>query len=237
MPTWVIKDHMDEAARECSITPPSNWLTSAEVTHLQFRSILKDVVRDMLARHDWAPVTTDTTFTGAGASFSLPNDFLRVIADDNAVYETSPTRRRVLPMANRGDWTETKKWNFTGVQRYFRLQSTTIEFLSALPAGGSVDMAYVQKTWIITNASARASVWGAIDDNSLLPGWLLQLGVVWRWRRHKGLIYADRRAEFESEFARACGDDGPRRVVDFTGPSAGALGPMRAPVPDFIPPA
>lgn len=235
MPTWVIKDYMDEAARECSVTPPGDWITATGTTEMQFKSFLKDVVRELLNRHDWAALTTTTSFTGAGSSFSLPSDFWRVCEADNSLYETTPNRRVVLPMANRGDWTETEEWNWTGVQRYFRLQGSTVEFLSALPATGVVKMAYVQDTWILESGSARSKTWDAVADASLIPGYLLQLGAIWRWRRHKGLAYADRKSEYESELARAIGDDGPRRLVDFTGPPNGTQHPMRVPVPDFIP--
>lgn len=235
MPTWTVKDYVDDAARECSISPPVNWLTATDATALQFRTFLKDVVRELLQRHDWSAVSADYTFSGAGGSFALPDDFLRVQEDENSIYETTPNRRRVLPMPRRGDWTETEEWNWTGVQRYFRLQGSTIEFLSSLPSGASVTMAYVQTTWIEENGGTRSATWDAVDDESLIPGHLILLGLVWRWRRHKGLVYADRKAEYESELARAIGDDAPRRKVDTTGPSIDVRHPMRVPVPDFIP--
>lgn len=235
MPTWVVKDYVDDAARECSITPPANWLTATDTSSLQFRTFLKDVTRELLQRHDWAACTTTETFSGAGGSFALPDDFLRVCGDDNSMYETSPNRRRVLPMPDRGNWTETEEWNWTGVQRYFRLQGSTIEFLSALPAGAEVQMAYVQTTWITESGGTRSATWDAVTDESRIPGHLLQLGLIWRWRRNKGLVYADRKAEYESELARAIGDDGPRRKVDTTGPSIEVRHPMRVPIIDFIP--
>lgn len=238
MATWIIKDYVDRAARECSITPPASWLSSTDPTHVQFKDFLADTVREMLNRHDWEALTSDETFTGSGsASFSLPADFFRVCAEDNAVYETSPMRRRVLPMPVHGDWTETETWNFTGVQRYFRLKGSTIEFLSTLPVGAVVKMAYIQDTWALGASAERLNVWTNTSDTSLIPGYLLQLGLIWRWRRNKGLVYADRKAEFESEFARACGDDGPSRKVNFTGPPHGEQHPMRVPIIDFIPPS
>lgn len=235
MPTWLVRDAVDDAARNCSITPPANWITATDATAVQFRTFLKDTVRELLQRHDWAAVTTTTAFTGAGGSFALPSDFLRVSSADNSVYETSPNRRAVLPIPDRGDWTETETWNWTGAQRYFRLQSSTIEFLAALPDSAEVKMAYVQTTWITETGDTRSAVWDDANDASRIPGHLLQLGLIWRWRRHKGLVYADRKAEYESELARAIGDDGPRRKVEFTGPSGEIRHPMRVPVPDFIP--
>ena len=235
MPTWLVKDFVDDAARECSITPPANWLTATDTSSLQMRVLLKDVMRELLQRHDWAACTTTETFSGAGGSFALPDDFLRVCGDDNSMYETSPNRRIVRPMPDRGNWTETEEWNWTGVQRYFRLQGSTVEFLSALPAGAEVKMAYVQTTWVTESGGTRSATWDAITDESRIPGHLLQLGLIWRWRRNKGLVYADRKAEYESELARAIGDDGPRRKVEFSGPSGKIQSPMRVPIIDFIP--
>lgn len=231
---WLVKDILDEAARDCSITP-TDWLADTGATALLFRNLLKDAVRGLLSRHDWASISTDTTFTGAGSSFSLPSDFLRVCEDENAVYETSPMRRRVIPMPTRGTWTETTEWGWTGTQRYYRLQGSTIEFLASLPAAGTVKMAYVQDTWITENGGGRSSTFDALTDNSRIPGNVLRLDLVWRWRRHKGFVYTDRKAEFESEFARTVGDDGPTRRVDFTGRNPDDRRPWQVPVPDYIP--
>ena len=233
--TWLVKDIMDDTARECSITPPSSWLSDTGTTFVQFRNFLKSSVRELLQRHDWAAISTDTTFTGAGSSFDLPSDFLRLCEDENAVYETSPMRRRVMPIPVRGSWTETQEWNWTGVQRYYRLQGSTIEFLDTLPADAEIKMAYVQDTWLVDVDDARSNTWDGIGDVSLIPGHLIQLNLVWRWRRHKGMTYADRKAEFESEFARAVGDDGPTRRVEFTGRKPDERRPWQLPVPDFIP--
>jgi hypothetical protein len=237
MATWLIKDAMDDAARECSITPPASWLSATGSNELQFRTFLKDTARELLQRHAWGAVSTDTSFTGAASSFTLPDDFLRVHPDENAVFETAPNRRIVKPIPVRGDWTEITEWNWTGAQRYYRLRGGTIDFLAALPASGVVKMAYLKTKWLQSSGGTAKALWDDIADVSLIPGHLLQLGVTWRWRRHKGIVYADRRAEFESEFARAAGDDGPRRKVDFSGDNGTFRNPFDMPVPDFIPSA
>lgn len=235
MPTWTVKDILDDAARDCSITPPADWIADTGATALLFRNLLRDSARSLLSRHDWAAVSTDTTFTGAGSSFDLPADFSRVCEDENAVYETSPMRRRVIPMPVRGTWTETDQWGWTGTQRWYRLQGDTIEFLDTLPASASVTMAYVQTTWIEESGGSRSATFDALTDESLIPGYVIQLDLIWRWRRHKGFTYLDRKGEFESELARAIGDDGPTRRVDFTGRKPDDRRPWQVPVPDMIP--
>jgi hypothetical protein len=238
MPTWAIKDYMDAAGRECSLTPPDDWLASTATADLQFVQLLKDVTRELLRRHAWAGVTTDTTFTGAGSVFSLPTDYFRVLDDEEAVYETSPIRRAVKPMPDRGTWTKTTAWNWTAYQRYYRMTGSNIEFLAAIPTGGTVVMDYVKNTWCTkSDGTTPYTVYTNKADLSLIPGDLLQLGMIWRWRRAKGLVYADRRAEFESELARAVGDDTPRRKIDFTYQRSLVSNPMVVPVPDYIPPS
>jgi hypothetical protein len=236
MTGWVVKDYVDAAARECSITPPANWITATTSTEMQFKQFLADVARELLQRHEWAACAADTTFTGGGSVYSLPVDYFRVFDDGDAVYEISPMRRPVKPMPNRGDWTVTKTWNWTGSQRYYRLLGSSIEFQATLPVGASVKMAYLKNTWAVSSDGVTPrSVWSNVADISYIPAYLLQLGIIWRWRRSKGLVYADRRSEFESELARCVGDDGNRRKVDFSGPSTDTGNPMRVPVPDFIP--
>jgi hypothetical protein len=236
--TWTIAEAMNTAALECSVPVPVAWVASTNTNERVMRSILSDCVRELLRRHDWKQLTVSQTITGTGVeSYALASDFLRLAAGDNAVYENSPNRRPCIPIVTDGDWTEINQLGFAGVQRYYRLNGSNIDFYRPLPTGATVTVSYVSKNWKRDSTGVTAGdTWAADADLSLLPGYMLELGVIWRFRRHKGLQYLDRKVEYESELARAISDDRPIGKVGFDGDRNLPRRPFEIPVPDFIPP-
>lgn len=236
--TWPIAEYMNAAAIECSIPQPVAWVTGVDMNVKVMRQFLNDTVRELARRHDWQQMTSSQVITGTGVeSYALASDFMRLARGDNAVYENQPNRRPCVSVERDGDWTELKQTGFTGVQRYYRFESGSIEFFRALPSGGTVTVAYVSGNWKRDSLGATpGDTWVNDTDTSILPGHLLQLGVVWRFRRHKGLQYADRKAEFEVELARAITDDRPTGRVAFDGYRNLPRTPFAIPVPDYIPP-
>jgi hypothetical protein len=235
--SWTIADYMETVARECSITPPSAWIAATDTNTVLLKTYLKDTVRDIIGRHDWNQLNRNQVITGTDTgTYALASDYLRLAKSDNAVFENSPNRQPVTPITKNGDWAELEEYNAAGAQRFYRLQGSDIEFFRDLPTDAEVTVSYISKNWLTaSDGSSPASTWTNDADLSLLPGPLLQLGVIWRFKRHKGLFYADFKAEFESEFARAMSDDRSPGKISTDRPRSMPKGPWDIPVPDFIP--
>lgn len=236
--TWPIADAMNAAALECAVPLPAGWVNATTANERMMRAFLSDTVRELTSRYDWKQLSGSQTITGTGAeSYVLNNDFLRLASGDNNVYENSPNRRPCVPIAQDGDWTEIKQMGWAGIQRFYRLNNGNIDFYRPLSAGNIVTVAYVSENWKQDKVgNTPGSAWTAETDVSLLPGYLLQLGVIWRFRRNKGLQYADRKVEYETELARAISDDRPIGRVSFDANRSTLRNPFQIPVPDFIPP-
>lgn len=236
--TWLIKTYMDRAARQCSVTPPSDWIADTDTNSVVLMGCLVDTVDELLDRHDWNQCTLTETITGTGAtSYDLPNHFRRLCTEGNAVYETTGNKRPLIPITKSADWTEMQAWNTTGGNRYYRLQGRSLEVYDALPADNVIKVAYVSNRWVLTAAGDSEMAWSSANtDQSYIPGQLLQYGVKWRFRQHKRLSYVDDKAIYEGTLARMMGDDKPQRRVNFSGPSVPEH-PMRVPIIDRIPTA
>lgn len=243
--TWLIKTYVDNASRECSITP-GDFISPSTVNELSIVRALNRTVDDLLDRHDWSRLTDITTVTGTGdTTYSLPAAFTRLCRQDNAVYELSPNRRPVMSMSTRSDWTEREAWNPNGPYRVYRLGNNIgdpgstgeylIEFLPALPVNGEIDVHSLNNQWVLQADGNRATSYTNTDDLSVLPGMLLELGTIWRFKMSKGLPYADYKADYESNLARKMAEDSPARKIDFTAERNPDAHPMRVPIPDFIP--
>lgn len=229
MPT--INDEVEDAALECGLGSRSGWIAATDDSARQIVRLLPVIARDLLDRHDWsgASKTADVEPVAEQATWTLPSDFNRLQRGDNAVYEVSPNRRPIIPIAGDGSWNETTAWGYAGAQRFYRRTGTAIEFYRPLPAGSEVKIAYVSNNWIIGNKAE----WTDAADVAVFPSGLLRFGIIYRWRKQKGMRYADEQSEYETILARAIGDDRPRRSISY-GRSNMQTHPMRVPIPDFI---
>jgi hypothetical protein len=236
--SWVIKDFMDMAARECSITPPSNWISATDTNSILLKTYLKDVVRELLERGYWNQLNRDSVVTGDGtADYDLPTDFLRLADDPHAIYENSPNRGACIPVVTNTMWTALLEDGASGADRYYRLQGSEIEFFATPPVGAEITISYMSKNWkTAADGGTPGNTWDNVTDLSLLPGELLQVGTVWRFKRHKRLYYADFKAEFEGMLARAISNDRPAGKIS-TDRTNRRRGPWDIPVPDYIPPS
>ena len=233
---------MDEAARECSLTPPSSWVAATTQTFVELKDFLTETVDELLERVDWPdPIAQDEVITGDGSeTYDLPTDFKRLTRDPLTVYETTTTRRAGVPVHTNGQWTHLKDIGSAGGNRYFRISGDEesgfdISFYRNPTSSDSITVSYISKNWLKISGTAGSS-WTDNDATLMLPKRLIKMGVVWRFRRRKGLSYADRMNEYEAVLARMRNDARVVRSVDMTG--GGKLSnPFDIPVPDYIPPA
>lgn len=233
---------MDEAARECSIAPPSSWVSATTLSHVEMRQFLNETADELLERIDWPdPIAQDTVITGDGSeAYTLPSDFKRLTRDPLTVYETTTTRRAGIPVASNGAWTHLKDVGSAGGNRYFRTSGDeeagfAISFWDNPTSGNSITVSYISKNWLKISGTA-GSEWTDNAATLLLDKRLVRMGVIWRFRRKKGMPYADRMNEYEAVLARKANDARVIRSVDMTG-GRGMKNPFDVPVPDFIPPA
>lgn len=234
-----VKDTMDKAARRCSVTPPSSWITATDKTSVELKDLLAEVVEEVLDRLDLPdPITKDTTITYTGTEpHDLPSDFLRLTRDPLAIYETTTTRRRGIPIMTNGMWSHLEQLGSAGGDRYYRLSGDdaagfAIEFYRPLASGDSVTVSYVSQNWL-TSSGTAGTTWAAAEDTLLLPAELVRLGVVWRFKQRKGLPYSDIMAEYEARISRRINDGRGIRSVNMGGGEGRA--PWDIPVPDSIP--
>lgn len=236
-----IKEAMDRAARECSVTPPSSWITSTALTTAELKDFLAETVEELQDRVDWAnPIAKDTTIPGTGVEeYDLPSDFVRLTRDDLAVYETTGTRRPCFPVATNGAWTNIKTVNSTGGDRFYRQLGDTengfsLGFWPKPASTDSITVSYVSENWMQASGGTAGTMWTDETDVLLLPRRLIELGVTFRFRRRKGMPYAEILGEYEMRLARAANDSRQIKVVNMTG-TRDMRWPFDIPVPDRIP--
>lgn len=231
---------LDRVAREVSLNTPTNWITASEDGYKEIRDdFLLECVDDLLRRVDWAdPISKLTTISGDGSEdYDLPTDFKRLQKDRPAVYETANVRRTGTPVTSEGQWTHIKELGTGAGHRYYRLrgydENFQISFYPNPATGESVKVHYVSDLWMATSGGTVGSEFTDLGDVLLFPRTLIETGIVYRWRRRKGLEYMDVMREHEIMLAEQANRTNVRRKVSF-GPTQ-PVSPWQIPVPDYIP--
>lgn len=234
-----ISELMNRAARECKINPPGAWVPAMAMSYMELKDYLADTAEELLQRLDWpSPITVDFPIVGnGGEAYALPADFLRLTRDDMAVYEPTGTRRACVPVASNGAWTHLKQTGSAGGNRFYRIQGSDgafkISFYQPLGINQRVVVSYVSKNWMLANGVGK-NKWEVEEAELLFPANLVQIGIVWRFRRAKGLPYADRLGEYEARLSRLINDARGLRTINFGGEPQ-MRSPFDIPVPDYIP--
>lgn len=231
---------LDRIARQCSVTPPTSWITATRLDHVEIRDdFLAETIDDILERIDLpAPIADQTQIIGTGAeTYDLPSDFKRMQRDEMAVYDPQ-LDRRLVPITNDGEWTYLKDIGTTGIIRYYRLRgfegNWQMDIYTEPGTGINVDVHYITTNWLADEEGVVGSTLTSETDVLLLPRRLVETGAVWRSRERRGLPYQDKYNEYEMLMARLSNDTRGRRNVQFGEPVMNVR--WQDKIPSWIPP-
>ncbi|MDK1377096.1 MULTISPECIES: hypothetical protein [unclassified Sinorhizobium] len=154
--------------------------------------------QEIARRADWQKMLKTLTATASPENF--PSNFQR-LTPGGSVRKSDGTF--VRPVTNSGQWAV-----IVGVPSttpYFFMKGGQFLF-SPVSAAVSAVIDYVSKNWII-NVSTEKAEFSADDDTTLFPERLLVKGIIWRWKRQKGLSFEDNLAEFEADLTQEINAD------------------------------
>lgn len=152
----------------------------------QLLSLINATGRDVALRGEWSRLFR--SFTASGNA-DLPADFMR-LTENGAVWAgVKPVRVVVAPE----QWAFLQR--FPSAQPYCHITEGQIRFVNLT---GSATVRYVSRNW--AGAKDQADQNG---DVFVFPDRVMETGIVYRWRRQKGLPYDDQMAEHEAEIESA----------------------------------
>lgn len=207
---------IQDAADRIGIVRPSSVIGA---TDQQIRSLLALSIQDgkaLAKRHDWQRLTKEKTFTATATetqSGVLPADFDRLI---NGTFWNRSQDRQVAGPISPQRWQLLKSGLIVMPWDSFRIRGSDL-LMSPVPVAGD-DMAfeYITTYWAASAADSAPdqATWAADDDQSFLDDELQTLGVVWRFKKARGLEYAEEFQEYEMRFAQIAGTDGGMATID-----------------------
>lgn len=210
---------VQRACRAIGFPVPSTVYANAADDVQQLVELLNQEGRDLSARHDWQAQTFEGSFTtvatesqGSLATIIGATQVLKRIVNDTIWDRTSqkpvygPTAKKV--------WQGYKALSLTGPYSEYRIRGNEIIFNPVPTAGDSCYFEYVSKCWCTDSTGATYKTkWSADTDLVLLDDDIMCAGLEWRWKRAKGLSYAEEFASYEALVSNKMGTDGTKAVL------------------------
>ena len=163
---------------------------------------MSNAVGDELARRvDFGALRKTMTLTGPDVTYTLPDEFSRIIPGIGVTYGAGIIR----PLTH-AEWASLEP--MVGSPRYFTLEGRSLRLWPYLPTGQAALMRYQSRFWC-SNGGAE---WVSDTDTSLIDEGLMVKGLIVRWRRQKGMPFEDYEAEYEADLAAIAGFDDRSRI-------------------------
>lgn len=190
-------------AKNVGLSVPEQVISSPKREWVEAVALSNLVGEELARRVSWGTLNSIVTVTGNGtdAEFSIGATTSR-INEGIAVTTISGTARPL----SRAEWNGLPA--SVGTPRYFLLEGTNIRFWPHLTNNEAVSVSTQSAAWC-DNGTAE---WADDTDTSLIDEDLHLKGLIVRWRRQKGMDYADYEAEFEADLRDIADFDDRSRI-------------------------
>lgn len=223
-------------------TAPTTVIGNTDPTAVQLLALATHEVRVLLRRHDWSILVAEQTINTVNGteSYALPSDIDRYVG--NALWDAT-NYWQMRGSVGAPLWNALKRGNATSVttRKFFRVKGyttggVTTKRLYIYPtptAAESLVAEYITSTPYASNTGVPAAAFAADTDTTLIPEYLVQFGVHWRFLKAKGLDYAEERAEYDRMVNTAIAQEVPAPALNF-GVSSASTPAFLANVPPNI---
>ena len=176
--------------------------------------------KELSRRHTWQALTLEKTFTSLAQTIqtsALPADMGNPKRFVQASMFNRTRKRRVTGPLSPEEWQANQALSVSLLTDAFRVRGNELLITPTPTAGDTYAFEYISSYWVDTDGdgAGEAEAWDADDDTTLLSDDLMTLGIVWRFRKARGLDYAEEFNIYEREVAQARMRDGSARVINY----------------------
>ncbi|QKK24654.1 hypothetical protein [Rhizobium hidalgonense] len=207
---------------EIDLDPPTAVMSSADPQIMQLRILSTRAGRDLMREHDWSALSVDRQFTATGVNpepAEPPADWDRFAANAK-IWNASRLWQLNGPVEPQ-TWQRQTILNSNPVPQIWRLAGGKLDIYPNA-AGETIRYEYISGFWVAVNGGVSfAGNWANDTDTARFPEDLLELSLIWRWKRAKGLDYGEEIASFQRAKEAAIGADRAAAPVDLSLPARG----------------
>lgn len=203
--------------RRTNLTVPSTVYGTTDPQIRQILAILEEEGIDLSARGDWQQLTQEATHTTLAAE---DQGAISTIASNGFSYIKNGTiwdRNLRLPVyvIDGPNWQAAKAMNLTGPRYQARIRGGKLICNPTPTAGNTWAFEYISQNWILGADGTTYKQYFTLDtDTILLPESIVLMGLRWRFKKEKGLEYAEDFETYESQVKDALSRNGMKRTLN-----------------------
>jgi hypothetical protein len=194
-------------AKNVGIAVPTVVYAGTDRTAVEMLQCANDTGEELARRVDWGVLRSSQVLTGDGTNigFTLTSPYNRLSVGAAVTYPSTKAIIRQLTVGEASTLSAA-----IGAPRYYLLEGTSMRFWPYIPNTLTAVVRYQSDDWC-DNGATNSNAFAADSDTPRIPDRLLLQGMIVRWRRQKGMDYADFEAEYEATIAQmASFDEGAR---------------------------
>ncbi|MGG2046774.1 hypothetical protein [Burkholderia gladioli] len=207
---------VQDVCQRVGLPEPSVAVTSADPMIQQILSLATKEGEWMSDQYDWQALTIETSFTTVAQqvqgqlSTICPN--LKNIINDT-IWNRDLRRPVFGPLAAQR-YEQLQAMVMQGPWNQFIIQGNNLIFFPVPQAGQQCWFEYTTQNWCQSSSGVGQSRFGADTDVLLLREDVFKLGMEWRWKKAKGLDYAQDFVDYETMLQNAKARDGSKDVIN-----------------------
>ena len=206
---------IQDVAQRVNLPSPTSAAQSADPQVIQLVA-LANKEGEWLSNKDWQVLTRQTSFVTTAVqlqtTLSVTAPGLKNIIN-NTIWNRDLRRPVYGPMTPQR-YQQVQAAVFAGPWNQFIIQGDQILFFPVPVAGQTCFFEYTTQNWCTSSGGTGQARFVMDSDILLLREDLFKLGVEWRWKKAKGLEYAQEFADYEDFMADALARDGTRDTIN-----------------------
>lgn len=206
---------IQDVAQRVNLPSPTSAAQSADPQVIQLVA-LANKEGEWQSNKDWQVLTRETSFVTTAVQLQTTLDVtapgLKNIINDTIW--NRDLRRPVYGPMTAQRYQQVQAAVFAGPWNQFIIQGNDILFFPVPAAGQTCWFQYTTQNWCESSGGTGQARFVMDSDVLLLREDLFKLGVEWRWKKAKGLEYAQEFADYEDFMADALARDGSKDIIN-----------------------
>jgi len=210
---------IQQACLRVGLTSPSAAIGSTDENILRMIAIANEEGEKLSQRCAWQALVSEATFSTAATESQGAMTTLAGAAWDYILLDTMWNRsqnRPVLPV-NVQNWQAMKSSSVTGPYSSCRIRGGNLIFIPVPTASQTVAFEWATKNWCQSSGGTGQSAWAADTDTGVIDEKLMTAGIIWRFKKTKGLEYAEDFRGYETRVGNAIARDGVHPRISLGG--------------------
>ena len=217
---------VQNASDTIGLARPSAVVSSTDGNVRTLLSLANTEGRELLERYSWPATQIEVTHTTLAAELqgvmtTIAPGFGYIIND--TFWDRTLTQPVTGPLTP-SEWQALKARTATGPYASYRLRGGSLYAYPAPSSGNTWVFEYQSTYFCQSSGAANQSAWAADTDVGVLDENLMELGVVWRFKKKNGLDYSEDYRVYEQKLANEMARVGGKRALIMNAGGGGSTG-------------